>query len=157
MATTKKISNKNTIGFIDTLRKFVKLLEDMERGGEFERKGTGKIIGPDYSAIYGYKVKIGIDRKNFSRRYEAPKFSRQKVQIDNKKQIDIIDKGRTLSVLAHLPYIKDEEIDVNVIDKTLKITANIHNNKIEKSIPIKDIGDETVSFKNGILEIELRK
>ncbi|MEW6070530.1 MAG: hypothetical protein AB1485_07935 [Candidatus Thermoplasmatota archaeon] len=143
-------------GIIQALREFVKTLVDMERKGEVERIGHGEITGLWYHAKYGYRARIGIEREDFSRPYKKFRNSKGKLKIE-KESIKVIDKGGTVTVLAKLPSIKEENIKVETTGKALKLVANIEQSKIKRSIPIKELGIQKASFKNGILELELDK
>lgn len=81
--------------------------------------------------------------------------------------IDVIDCGNEYKVLAELPGIKKEEIDIQFEDSTLTITATpnkehkdnkylIHernNMKLSRSIYFNDIEEDNIkaSLENGIL------
>lgn len=75
--------------------------------------------------------------------------------------IDVFDRGDHISVVASMPNIKEEDLKFEVAGDALKISANVAGTKVEKkvSIPMSSEVDRILgaSFKNGILEIKLRK
>jgi hypothetical protein len=68
-------------GLLETLRGFVRLLEEMEKKSEKERAGSGQMSMLGLPADYGYNVKLGIESKDFSRGYRKPPVLREKVEI----------------------------------------------------------------------------
>jgi HSP20 family molecular chaperone IbpA len=75
--------------------------------------------------------------------------------------VDVFDEGDCIAVVASIPNVKEEDLKFEVAVDALKISANVAGTKIEKdlSIPVGGKVDKIVgaSFKNGILEIKLRK
>ena len=69
-------------GLLETLRGFVKLLEQMEKKGEKERVGFGRTSIAGLATNYGYNVKLGIEPRNFSRGYRKPQVLKKKVKIN---------------------------------------------------------------------------
>ena len=68
-------------GLLETLRGFVKLLEQMEKKGEKERVGSGRTSIFGLATDYGYNVKLGIEPRDFTRGYRKPRLSKEKVEI----------------------------------------------------------------------------
>ena len=67
-------------GLLETLRRFVDLLEQMERKGERERVGFGRTSIAGMLTDYGYSVKLGIEPRDFKRGYR-PRAPKEKVEI----------------------------------------------------------------------------
>ena len=79
---TKKPRETKPRGLLETLRGFVKLLEQMEKKGEKERVGFGRTSIAGLAATnYGYNVKLGIEARNFSRGYQKPRALKERVEI----------------------------------------------------------------------------
>ncbi|TRZ91862.1 MAG: Hsp20/alpha crystallin family protein [Methanosarcinales archaeon] len=165
-------------GFAQRLWDFLKLLEDMEKKGETMRTVSGELEGPFNSkAAYGYTVKLGIEGNDFPLRRGFHPRQRPKSHICSIKSgsaepeliapddfesqepvVDVFDEGEGISIVAQIPYVREEDIDLKIVDKILKITANTLEGKIEKDIPVSDGSKiKAASFKNGILEIKLSK
>ena len=74
--------------------------------------------------------------------------------------IDIFDRGDHISIIASIPNVK-EDLKFEVAGDALKISADVAGTKIEREVSIPE-GSEVdrilgASFKNGILEVKLRK
>ncbi|MDO9097673.1 MAG: Hsp20/alpha crystallin family protein [Candidatus Methanoperedens sp.] len=154
-------------GFTRALWDFLKLLEEMEKKGETMRTVSGELEGPfDSKAAYGYTVKLGLEgndfpfRRGFHPRPRLPTHVRS-IRPENvaaEPVIDVFDEGDCISVVAQMPSVKEEDIDFKIIDNILTITARTPEGNIERDIPVSDGSRiKTASFKNGILEIKIKK
>ena len=125
--------NSPSPGFVESLRDFLKLLEDMERKNEKMRNVSGETKGPfDSKAEYNYTVKIGIE------------------------------KNDTISVVAYLPHIRDDDIELDITDnRFLRIKAKTPDGNLVRNIRVSDEKNiesiKEASFKKGILTIKLSK
>ncbi|MBU4340230.1 MAG: Hsp20/alpha crystallin family protein [Euryarchaeota archaeon] len=165
-------------GFTRALWDFLKLLEEMEKKGETMRTVSGELEGPfDSKAAYNYSVKLGIEAMDFPLRRGFHPRQRPKSHIYSIKSgsadpelitpddfesqepvIDVFDEGDCISVVAQMPSVKEEDIDFKIIDNILTITARTPEGNIERDIPVSDGSRiKTASFKNGILEIKIKK
>ncbi len=127
-----ELKNSPAPGFAEGLRDFLKLLEEMESKKEKVRNVSGELEGPFGSkAAYDYTVKLGIEEDD------------------------------CVSVVAYLPHIREEDIELNIANNDLKITAITQGGRLVKNIRVseeKNIqGIKEASFKNGILTIKLGK
>ncbi|VVB86731.1 Uncharacterised protein [uncultured archaeon] len=148
-------------GFVESLRDFLKILEDMERKKEKVRNVSGKFEGPfDSKGEYKYTVKIGIG-KNDLRRYHHHKArlrSTGAIEELQEPAIKVFENGDTVSVVANLPRTRDEDIGLEIAgSRVLRITAITPDGKLVRNIPVseeKNIDSiKEASFKNGILMI----
>lgn len=166
--------------FAGTLWDFLKLLEDMEKRGETVRTISGSVGRPFGSkATYNYSVKLGIEDGDFplkrgfhprprpvahvrSIKGGTAKPGPEPVRPDDIESqelvVDLFDEGDCISVVAQVPYVKEEDVDIKIVDNTLKITAITPEGRIEKDIPVSS-GSRIAgaNFRNGVLEIGLSK
>jgi HSP20 family molecular chaperone IbpA len=135
--------NSPSPGFVESLRDFLKLLEEMERKNEKVRNVSGETKGPfDSKAAYGYTVKIGIEMNDLQGSRSHPK--------------------DTISVVAYLPHIREGDIELDIADnRFLRITMITPDGNLVRNIRVseeKNIkGIKEASFKNGILTIKLSR
>lgn len=154
-------------GFAQSLWDFLKLLEEMENKKEKVRTVAGELEGPfDSKAAYGYTVKLGIEKNDFPFRrgfHPRPRPLTHVRSIRSKNVaaepvIDVFYEGDCISVVAQMPSVKEEDIDLKIIGNILTITARTPEGEILRDIPVSDGSDiKEVSFKNGILEIKIKK
>ncbi len=167
MKAKMELKDSPTHGFAEGLRDFLKLLEEMENKGETIRTVSGELEGPfDSKAAYGYTVKLGIEKNDFPFRRgfhprPRPTAHVRLIRSENVAAdpvIDVFDEGDCISVVAQMPCVKEEDIDLKIIDNILTITARTSEGEIERDISVSDGSDiKEASFKNGILEIKIKK
>lgn len=154
-------------GFAQRLWDFLKLLEEMENKKEKVRTVSGELEGPfDSKAAYGYTVKLGIEKNDFPFRrgfHPRPRLpthvrSIRPENVAAEPVIDVFEEGDCISVVAQVPSVKEEDIDLRINDNTLTITARTPEGEIERDIPVSNGSEiKDASFKNGILEIKIKK
>ena len=74
--------------------------------------------------------------------------------------MDVFDEGKCLVVIAELPGVAEDDIHLEVKDDILDLSAEGRKTKYSKEILLPssvDAESMESSYKNGILEIELRK
>jgi HSP20 family molecular chaperone IbpA len=162
-----ELTNPPIPGFVEGIRDFLKLLEDMERKKEKVRNGSGEFKGPfDSKAAYGYVVKLGIDKNDMQNSRPYPNghlcSTRQCEEGVQKRGIKVFDEDDTVSVVAYLPHIREGDIEFEIAgNHLLKITAITPDGNLVRNIRVseeKNIkGINEASFKNGILTIKLGK
>lgn len=143
--------------------------EGVEGGKTFEGKG--------YKGEYRYRVttirkeaphRVGVGIRpgvRYEKRYKPPLAEKTRIvepEAEVKESlVDVFDKNDHVLVVASLPNIKEENLEFNIEDNVLKITAKTPEGKVEKDITIPEDSKvskiEGVSFRHGILEIKLRK
>jgi hypothetical protein len=67
--------------------------------------------------------------------------------------VDVLDGNGCMTVIAELPGVSEDELDVKLIESDLEITAGRFSKKISLPRAVKEIVDK--SYKNGILQIKL--
>jgi len=117
--------------------------------------------------IYGFSMTTGPDGKPIIKEYGNIKPDRQpsKAQIREIKEeteplIDILEEDKAITILAQLPGAKKEDIHVSVTETQTTITADTQEQSYDKKLQLPAIVDPKsakTSYKNGVLQIELRK
>ncbi len=166
MKTKTELTNSPIPGFVEGLRDFLKLHEEMESKKEKLRVGSGEFKGPfDSKAAYGYIVKLGIEKNDMQSSHPYPNAhlcSTSQCEGVQKRGIKVFDEDDTVSVVAYLPHIREDYIEFEIAgNHLLRITAItpdgnlVRNIQVSEEIGIKGINE--ASFKNGILTIKLGK
>jgi HSP20 family molecular chaperone IbpA len=131
------------------LLEFIRALDELAQR-EVVKKGKGELMGADVA--YSYTV-----------RYLSP-YARPRApptKDAEKPLVDVFDRGDHIVVVALMPNVKEEDLKFRIDGDTLKITSNMAGTKVLKEISIpKDSEVDKIlnaSFKNGVLEIRLRK
>lgn len=156
---------------------FERMLEDIERmfreftrlvprelmpeeRKELERHGF-RVQGP---FIYGFEITIGPDGKPLIREFGNVKRVRGKPLIAEEREplVDVLESENEITVVAEMPGVDKDKIDVKVVEdgKTLIINASNEKKKYYKEVdlPAKvDPESAKATYKNGVLEVKLRK
>jgi HSP20 family protein len=117
-------------------------------------------IGP---IVYGYSMTIGPDGKPVVREFGNVKRGSEPLKgITEKREplVDVVDGEKEVRVIAELPGVRKEDVDVQVKDGNLIISVDNADRKYHKELqlPESTIVDGAVTrFNNGILEITFQK
>jgi len=164
-------------GLLDGLAEFIRLIEEMEKKGITEQVKRGGLEGPYGSKVkYEYRVRTGLGirpgsmerfvasgQKPFYRTAERmpTKVIKPEEMKEKEELAEVTEKNGTIEIITELPTVEEKDIDLKIEKNTLKITVKRPEGKIEKIISIpkgsKAEKIEKASFKNGILEITLKK
>ncbi len=148
-------------------RYWKKIMEDMEKEfeeiermmEEFMRSAPEGTFGP---YIYGFSVTIGPDGKPIVRKFgnvkppiveEEPGYREPFVDV-------VIDrKANEVKVIAEIPGVKKEDIEVEATERTVRIKAESGERryKAKVDLPVEvDPKSAKARYNNGILEITLK-
>ncbi|AFL66857.1 archaeal heat shock protein Hsp20 [Desulfurococcus amylolyticus] len=130
-------------------------LREIER--QLERQG----IRP---YVYGFSITIGPDGKPVIREFGNMRRERGKPVITEEREplIDVFESGDEVTVIAEIPGVEKDKIDVKVSDdgRTLIINASDTNRRYYKEVELPskvDPSSAKASYKNGVLEVKLKK
>jgi len=125
--------------------------EDFE---ELQRKGLRPYV-------YGFRMYIGPDGKikidEFGNvRREGPK---PKIAEEIEPLVDVIDEGDKVRIIAEIPGVEKDKIELKAVGKELIIQAS-NGKKYYKKVQLPDEVDVKTAkaqYRNGVLEVELKK
>jgi len=150
------------INFDELEKIFEKLIKKMrdklESDGDFKNIFQG--IEPGHPFIHGFSIAFNSQGE--------PQFNEFGHYIDEQSRIseerepltDVIEDENMISVTVELPGVEQEDIDISVTHDTLEIHVDTPHRKYHKSLSLPArVRDDltTVTFKNGVLDIELTK
>jgi HSP20 family protein len=163
-------------GFEDIDKFFDEMFRDM--AGEIPRElvrerrlpggGTIREMGP---FVYGYSMTIGPDGKPVVREFGNVKPSTRptpfgyrkpslEVKVEREPLVDVIEDDDTIRVVAEVPGVEKEDIDLTCTEKTLTISVDTERRKYSKEVDLPAEVDPKIgkaSYKNGVLEVTLTK
>jgi len=146
--------------FDDIMREFEEEIESLEK--EFEelaRTSQGRVIGPYY---YGVRITIGPDGVPKIEEFgniRRTRTGRPRISETIEPLIDVIEEENEVLVVAELPGVDKDKIKVRATENKVIIRAE-NSKKYYKEIelPAKvDPASAKASYRNGVLEIKLRK
>jgi len=140
------------------------LVSKMTEEGEEEYTQTGEIrgLGDKAKGVYGFSVKMGLGGKPVIEQFGNIKATEKGAVVAEVREpiIDVFDEGEKLVVIAELPGVEEGDIHLAVKDDILSLSSEAKDRKYSKEVllpsPV-DADSTESSYKNGILEIKLRK
>lgn len=125
-------------------------------------------VGP---VIYGYSVSLGPDGKPIIREFGNVKPSMKseafggrrpglEVKAEREPLVDTIEEDETIKVVAEVPGVEKDEIDLDCTEETLTISVDSATKKYYKNVELPSDVDPTsaqASYRNGVLEVTLNK
>ena len=118
---------------------------------------TKKEIGP---IVYGYSVTIGPDGKPVVKEFGNVRKGEGSLwkQIQDKREplVDVVSSDKEVRVIAEMPGVSKEDIDVTVNDKSLIISVDKEERRYYKELDLPGVVDPKgakSTYNNGVLEV----
>ena len=111
----------------------------------------------------GFSIKIGPDGKPKIRELNSRQSLSDEADLDDEDPeplVDFIEEEETLVILAALPGVSKDDIDLRVTENCLTVTVDANDFEWydELKLPTKvKPKSARASYKNGVLEVKLRK
>lgn len=142
-----------------------KLGELAETHGELSKTGEIHDAAKQLRGIYGFTVKVGLGDQGpriepFGNIRRDNKSGRTEVQEIREPMVDVFEEEDHLLILAELPGISKADVQVDLKDDVLTITAEHGDKKYRKEVLLPcSVSKEKmqVSCNNGVLEIKCAK
>jgi len=121
--------------------------------------GVKKEIGP---FVYGYSVTIGPDGKPVVREFGNVRSGEDRplkaIQDKREPLVDVISSGTDVRVVAEMPGVNKEDINVTVNEKAMTISVDREDRGYYKKLELPGIVDPRgarSTYNNGILEVTI--
>ena len=152
-------------GILRGLGDLVEKLSDLEHQGEVSKTGTIRGSGEQVRGIYGFTVKVGLGDQGpriepFGNIRRDASSGRTEVQEVREPMVDVFDEEEHLLVLAELPGISKEDVQIELEDDVLTIAAERGDKKYRKEVLLpRSVPKEKmqINCNNGVLEIRWAK
>jgi len=152
-------------GLFKGIEKLVDLAGQVkEAGGEIKKEGEIDLshLKKGMKGVFGFSVKTGMGGKtvvepfgNIKKTPKGPKVEEMREPIT-----DVFDEKEEIRVYAEMPGVKEGDIKLDLKGDILDVSAQSGDRKYHKEVllPVK-VKPETLtsSYKNGILEIKMKK
>jgi HSP20 family protein len=141
----------------DIFGDFEEMFEEMLR--EFERMGPGEhISGPFF---YGFSINHRPGEEPEIREFGNIRPERGRIEIGERKPlVDVFDTDRTVQIVAEMPGIEKEDVELDVEGRELEIKASRGDRRYHEFVELPadvDIDSARASYRNGVLDITLNK
>jgi len=112
--------------------------------------------------VYGSSVSFGPDEKPVIREFGnlQPSQRGPKIRKEREPLIDVIEEDKAIVIVAELPGVEKDDINLRVIDDYLAISVVTPYRKYHKglTLPAKvDPRSAVATYKNGVLEVKLKR
>jgi len=143
--------------FVDLLGNVVETGEPLQQSSEFQVKG----LGDQARGVYGLSVRTSVGGVPKVERFGNIRATEEGPEVVDTREplVDVFDEGQEIVVVAELPGVGEDEIDVQVRDDILSLeTTGAHRFAKEILLPgAVDAASVQQAYKNGILELRLAK
>ena len=159
------IGKINLGGLFKGLERLVDLAAKVkDAGGEMNKEGEVDLghLKKNMKAVYGFTIKSAVGGKPVVEPFGNVKQTPKGPTVDEEREpmTDVFDEKEEVKIYAEMPGVSEADIKVEVKGDILDIAARAVDRKYHKEVllpvPVK-AGTLTSSYKNGILEIRIKK
>jgi len=152
-------------GLFKGIEKLVDLAADLkDAGGEIKEEGEIDLsnLREGMKGVFGFSIKTAVGGKPIVEPFGNIKKTPQGPRVEEEREpiVDVFDEKGEIRVYAEMPGVNEEDIKLDLKGDILDISAQSRDRKYHKEIllPIKVVPETlTSSYKNGILEIRVKK
>ncbi|MCS7109244.1 MAG: Hsp20/alpha crystallin family protein [Candidatus Micrarchaeota archaeon] len=141
-------------------RIFERMMEEMTKGFE-DIEELEKRMREGKSYVRGFSITIGPDGKPIIREFgDRPEITPKGIEEKREPLVDIINEKKNIKIIAELPGVRKEDIDLKADEKTIEIKVDTAERKYYKKLDLPaKIKPETADarYNNGVLEITIEK
>lgn len=137
--------------FDEILRKMMRDIESAFRFGE---------LGETKPIVRGFSIRIGPDGKPEIREFGTKPLIKETGIEERKPLVDVIETDNEVQVIAEMPGVRKEDIELKATERSLEIRAEGENRKYHEtvSLPVEvDPDSAKARYNNGVLEVTLTK
>jgi HSP20 family protein len=154
----------NLGGIFKGIGEFIDLASKLAEEGKTEVARTGEITfdkARKLRGMYGYSVRVGGLGVPKIERFGTVKPATIKPEVGEVREplTDVFDEKEQVIVIAELPGVEEKDIKTELVEQTLKISAESKDRKYSKEVelPAAVTGEPETTYKNGVLEVKLKK
>ena len=118
-------------------------------------------VEPGRSFVYGFSMQTGPDGKPVVKEFgNVPKSGAAHMPGEREPLVDVIDGESEVTVIAELPGVEKEDIDLNADERSLSIIVDAKERRYHKELRLPaDVDPDSIkaAYKNGILEVKLKR
>ncbi|WP_457549912.1 archaeal heat shock protein Hsp20 [Archaeoglobus sp.] len=140
--------------FIDEI--FERMVRDIEELFRRFEKGEGEIK----PIIRGFSIRIGPDGKPEIKEFGTKPEIKETGVEERKPLIDVIETDEEVQVIAEMPGVSKDDIELNATEREIEIKAESENRRYYERVelPCEVIPDSAKArYNNGVLEVIFKK
>ena len=152
-------------GLFNGIEKLVDLAADLkEAGGEIKKEGEIDLshLKKGMKGVFGFSVKTAAGGKPIVEPFGNIKKTPKGPTVEEEREpiTDVFDEKEEIKIYAEMPAVNESDIKLDLKGDILNISAQTGDRKYRKEVllPAK-VKTETLtsSYKNGMLEIKIKK
>ena len=152
-------------GLFNGIEKLVDLAAELKKaGGEIKKEGEIDLshLKEGMKGVFGFSIRTAVGGKPIVEPFGNIKKTPKGPTVEEEREpiTDIFDEKEEIRVYAEMPGVNQEDVKLDLKGDILDISAQTGNRKYHKEIllPAKVKAETlTSSYKNGILEISIKK
>ncbi|MDK2781473.1 MAG: hypothetical protein PWR13_501 [Archaeoglobi archaeon] len=140
--------------FIDEMME--KMMRDFEE--MFREIREGELSGKP--VVRGFSITIGPDGEPVIREFGTKSVVPEKGIEERRPLVDVIETDDEIQVIAEIPGVKKEDIELNATERTLEIRSEGEKRRYYEKVELPaEIDPDSVkaTYNNGILEVVMKK
>ncbi|MEM0266012.1 MAG: archaeal heat shock protein Hsp20 [Archaeoglobaceae archaeon] len=133
---------------------FRRMMRDIERAFRFGEVGEFKPI------VRGFSIRIGPDGKPEIREFGTKPLIKETGIEERKPLVDVIETDNEVQVIAEMPGVRKEDIELKATERSLEIKAEGESRKYHEIVNLPaevDPDSARARYNNGVLEVTLAK
>jgi len=159
------LGNLGLGGLFKGIEKLVDLASELEKaGGEIRKEGDIDLsnLKEGMKGVFGFSVKTAMGGRPVVEPFGNVRKTPQGAKVEEEREpiTDVFDEKDEIRVYLEMPGISKNDVKIDLKGDILTISAQSGNKKYRKEILLPAKGKSetlTSGFKNGILEIRIRK
>lgn len=152
-------------GLFKGIEKLVNVAAELkEAGGEIKKEGEIDLshLKEGMKGVFGFSVKTAVGGRPIVEAFGNIKKTPEGTAVTEEREplTDLFDERDEVVVIAEIPGVNGEGITLNLKEDILEISGVGKNRRYHKEIPLPaKVKAETMtsSYKNGILEVRIKK
>ena len=154
-------------GIFKGLGDFINTVAKIAEQGQTEFQRTGEIPfdkAKKLRGMYGFSIRVGKGGKTVIDKFGTvtPKVKPSEIKPGAELReplVDIFDEKNEIVVVAEMPGVDEKDIKTGVKGNILSISAGSKDRKYTKEVklPSKVTGKIESTYKNGVLELKIKK
>lgn len=151
-------------GLLRSIGSLFDLVSEMAEESKEAYAGAGNVeaAGGKLKAVYGFSVRMGLGGNpilepfgNIQETEWGPVVAETREPL-----VDVLEEGDRLVVVAELPGVEQDQVELSVVGDVLEISASSRDRRYQKELLLPwatDAESLESSYRNGVLEIRLAK
>jgi HSP20 family protein len=152
-------------GLFKGIEKLIDLAQELkESGGEIKKEGEIDLthLKEGMKGVFGFSIKTMAGGKTTVEPFGNIKKTPKGPTVEEEREpiTDVFDEEDEIHIYAEIPGVKEEDIKLDLREDILDISAQSGERKYHKEVLLPGkVKAETLasSYKNGILEIKIKK